>query len=42
MKLHEYQAKAILAEYGVPVPFSDVADSPEKAKDAAAKLGAKP
>jgi succinyl-CoA synthetase beta subunit len=39
MKLHEYQAKAILATYGVPVPQSIVAGTPQEAKAAAAKLG---
>ena len=39
MKLHEYQAKAILATYGVPVPQSIVADTPDEAKAAAGKLG---
>ncbi|MDA1216337.1 MAG: acetate--CoA ligase family protein, partial [Chloroflexi bacterium] len=39
MKLHEYQAKAILATYGVPVPQSIVAGTPEEAKAAAEKLG---
>ena len=27
MKLHEYQAKALLAKYGVPVPRGEVASS---------------
>jgi succinyl-CoA synthetase beta subunit len=39
MKLHEYQAKAILATYGVPVPQSIVAGTSEEAKAAAEKLG---
>ena len=39
MKLHEYQAKAILATYGVPMPGSGVASTPEEAKAAAEKLG---
>ncbi len=39
MKLHEYQAKEILAGYGVPVPESYVAASGSEAADAAAKLG---
>jgi len=41
MKLHEYQAKAILATYGVPVPQSIVVGTPEEAKAAAEKLGDK-
>src|SRR5213076_2402287 len=36
---HEYQGKAILREFGVPVPSGDVADSPEQAKAIAARLG---
>jgi succinyl-CoA synthetase beta subunit len=30
MKVHEYQAKAILAEYGIPVPKGEVALTPEE------------
>ncbi len=30
MKIHEYQAKAILAEFGVPVPRGRVAAWPER------------
>jgi len=39
MKIHEYQGKAILREYGVPVPSGDVADTPEQAKAIATRLG---
>src|SRR6266436_112912 len=39
MKIHEYQGKAILREFGVPVPNGDVADTPAQAKAIAAKLG---
>jgi succinyl-CoA synthetase beta subunit len=39
MKIHEYQAKAILAQYGVPVPRGEVACSPEEAMAAARRLG---
>jgi succinyl-CoA synthetase beta subunit len=39
MKIHEYQAKAILAKYGVTVPKSQVVHSPEEARAAAEKLG---
>ena len=39
MKLHEYQAKELLAAYGVPVPQHFVAASGDEARDAAAKLG---
>ena len=38
MKIHEYQAKAILAQYGVPVPRGEVARTPDEA-EAAAKSG---
>lgn len=31
MNLHEYQAKALLAKYGLPVPHGEVASSPEEA-----------
>jgi len=41
MKIHEYQAKAILREFGVPVPNGEVADTPAQAKAIAAKLGGK-
>ena len=41
MKLHEYQAKALLATYGVPVPEGSVARSAQEAKDAAERLGGK-
>ena len=39
MKLHEYQAKALLAEYGVAVPQGSVAHSGPEAQAAAEKLG---
>ncbi len=39
MKIHEYQAKAILAEYGVPVPKGEVAMTPIEARNAAERLG---
>lgn len=32
MKIHEYQAKAILAHYGVPIQPGRVASTPEEAK----------
>ena len=40
MKIHEFQAKAILAEYGVPVPQGEVALTPVEARNAAERLGA--
>ena len=39
MKVHEYQAKEILARYGVPVPGGRVAASPDEAEAVAADLG---
>jgi succinyl-CoA synthetase beta subunit len=39
MKIHEYQAKAILAQYGVPVPRGEVARTPDEAEAAAKKIG---
>src|SRR5215510_14735030 len=39
MKIHEYQGKALLKEYGVPVPRGIVARSPEEAEAAAKGLG---
>jgi len=38
MKIHEYQAKAILAKFGVPVPRGEVAFTKEEARAAAEKL----
>jgi succinyl-CoA synthetase beta subunit len=39
MKIHEYQAKAILAQYHVPVPRGKVAFTVEEAEAAAKELG---
>ncbi len=39
MKIHEYQAKAILAKHDVPVPRGEVAYTVEEAEAAAKKLG---
>ena len=39
MKIHEYQAKAILARYGVPVPRGEVAFDAAEAGDIARRLG---
>ena len=38
MNLHEYQAKNLFRQYGVPVPESEVVFTPEEAVDAANKL----
>ena len=39
MKLHEYQAKELLAEYSVPVPSGSIATTPEEAVEAATGIG---
>ena len=39
MKIHEYQAKGILAHFGVPVPRGEVVRSPEEADTAARQIG---
>ena len=39
MKIHEYQAKAVLSRFGVPVPRGEVAFSPTEAGDIARRLG---
>ncbi len=39
MKLHEYQAKALLEGYDVPVPQGSVARGADEAQEAAARLG---
>jgi succinyl-CoA synthetase beta subunit len=39
MKIHEYQAKAILSHYGVPVPRGEVVYTVEEAEAAAKKIG---
>jgi len=38
MNIHEYQAKQLLAQYGVAVPPGEVCDTPEAAKAIAKKL----
>jgi succinyl-CoA synthetase beta subunit len=39
MNLHEYQSKALFAQYAIPVPKGQVADSPAAAEAAAKVLG---
>jgi succinyl-CoA synthetase beta subunit len=39
MKIHEYQAKQIMSEYGVPVPRGRVALTPQEARQVAQELG---
>ena len=41
MKIHEYQAKAILARYGVPVPRGEVAFSAHEVDEIARRLGSR-
>ena len=41
MKVHEYQAKALFAKYGVEVPGGRVAATPEEARAIAEELGGK-
>lgn len=41
MNLHEYQAKQLLAKYGLPVPHGEVAWNAEDAVNIAGKLGTK-
>jgi succinyl-CoA synthetase beta subunit len=41
MKIHEYQAKAILAKFGVPVPRGEVVFKRDEARAAAERLGTK-
>ena len=39
MKIHEYQAKALLREFGLPVPRGRVAETPAEARAIAQELG---
>lgn len=39
MKIHEFQAKRLLAEYGVTVPKGEVAETSDQAADITARLG---
>jgi succinyl-CoA synthetase beta subunit len=41
VKIHEYQAKALLREFGVAVPKGEVADTPAQAREIAQRLGGK-
>ena len=41
MNLHEYQAKRLFAEHGIPIPRGEVAYTPEAARDIARDLGSK-
>ena len=39
MKIHEYQAKKLLSDYGVPVPKGRVVSTPEEARAVAQEIG---
>lgn len=39
MKIHEYQAKTLLARYGVPVPEGEVVQTAAEAEQVARRLG---
>jgi len=39
MKIHEFQAKKIFLDYGIPIPDGETAKTPEQAKQIAEKLG---
>ena len=39
MKIHEYQAKSLLAQYKIPVPEGRAAETPEEAAEIARELG---
>ena len=41
LKVHEYQAKALFAQYGIPVPRGKVASAPTEAGEIAAEIGRK-
>ena len=39
MKIHEYQAKQILSQYGVQIPRGEVAETPAKVREISEKIG---
>src|SRR5438552_5675444 len=41
MKVHEFQAKAILREFGVPVPAGEVAETSSQVRAIAQNLGSR-
>jgi len=41
MKIHEYQAKALLAQFGIPIPKGSVARRPEEARKTTEQVGGK-
>lgn len=38
MKIHEYQAKLVLKEFGVPIPAGEMAESPDEAVEIGSRL----
>lgn len=42
MNLHEYQAKQLLAQYGLPIPAGYICATPQEAEEVIGKLGAGP
>jgi succinyl-CoA synthetase beta subunit len=42
MKIHEYQAKALFAQYGIPIPKGQAVSSPSQALEAAQTMGPPP
>ena len=40
MNIHEYQAKEIFRDYGIPTPDGIVVENPDAARDAWRRLGA--
>ncbi|MFU8796812.1 MAG: ATP-grasp domain-containing protein, partial [Dehalococcoidia bacterium] len=41
MKVHEYQAKVLLAQYDIPVPRGKMASTAAEAREIAAEIGCK-
>jgi succinyl-CoA synthetase beta subunit len=41
LKIHEYQAKALMAQYGIPVPRGNVASTPAEAREIATEISCK-
>jgi succinyl-CoA synthetase beta subunit len=39
VKIHEYQAKQVLSQHGVAIPRGELAETPDKAAEVAARLG---
>ncbi|RLA86331.1 MAG: ADP-forming succinate--CoA ligase subunit beta [Deltaproteobacteria bacterium] len=41
MRFYEFQGKKVLAEYGIPIPKGEVAESPQEARRIAERLGSR-